>query len=154
MRRILRQTLDTGDHCRVRMPDRRNALVGWPASAQCLVERNKTVALKADDFGALLLKSELLPFGVENVQEVGQAAVITLGCDLGRLARCVEREIKAAQALPVSEIGSVGLVHLLDRDENRLPISHRKLMRTVVGNFDEGIERAEIEERGAKRRSH
>ncbi len=154
MRRILCQTLDRGDHCRVRMPDRRNDLVGWPASAQCLVERNKAVALKADDFGALLLQCELLPFGVENVQEVGQSAVITLGRDLGRLARCVDGEIKAADALPVSEIGGVGLVRLLDRNENRLPICHRKLVRTVVGNLDEGIERAEIEEGGANRRSH
>src|SRR6202007_2646853 len=116
---------------------RRNDLVGWPASAQCLVERNKTVALKADDFGALLLQCELLPFGVENVQEVGQAAVITLGRDLGRLARCVEREIQVAKALPVSEMGSVGLVPLLDRNEDPLPIGHRKLVRTVVGNLDE-----------------
>src|ERR1700722_14308312 len=138
-RRSLRQTLDRCDHCRVRMPDRRNALVGWPASAQCLVERNKTVALKADDFGALLLKSELLPFGVENVQEVGQTAVITLGCDLGRLARFVDTEIKAGRARPVWELGSVGFFPVLATARNRLPISHRKLMRTVVGNFDEGI---------------
>ena len=71
MRRILDQTLDGGNHRRIRMPDRRNDLVGRPAAAERLVERNEAVAGKSDDLGTLLLEGELLPFRVENVEEIG-----------------------------------------------------------------------------------
>ena len=79
MRRILDQMLDRGDRRRVRMPDRRNDFVRRPAAAERLVERDKAVARKPDNLGTLLFQSELLPFRIENVEEVGQ--------DPGRSAR-------------------------------------------------------------------
>ena len=115
MRRILRKTLDGCNDRRVRVPDRRNDFVRRPAAAERLIERHKAVAGKPDNFGALLLQRELLPLRIENVEEVGQAAVVALGRHLGRLARGVKREIEAAHALAKALIGRIGFVDLLDR---------------------------------------
>ena len=147
------QTLDGSNHRRIRMPDRRNDFVRRPAAAERLIERNKAVACKPDDLGTLLFQRELLPFRVENVEEVGQTPVVALGRHLGRLTRRLEREIEAAQALPETAIGGVGFVHLLHRDKNGLLVGRCEFVRPVVGNLDLGIERAEVEDRGTERRS-
>ena len=94
MRRILREALDGRHECRIRMPDRRNDFVRRPAAAKRLIERHEAVACKSDDLGALLLQRELLPLRVENVEEIGQAAVVALGRDLGRLTRGIKREYR------------------------------------------------------------
>ena len=154
MRRILYQTFDGGNHRRVGMPDRRNDLVRRPAAAKRLIERHEAVARKPDDLGTLLFQGELLPFRIENVEEIGQTAVVALGRHLCRLARRLQREIEAAQALPITAIGSVGFVNLLHRRKNGLLIGRCKLVRPEVGNLDLGIECAEVEDRGTDRRPH
>src|ERR1700722_14011783 len=113
MRRILREALDCRRECRVRTPDRRNDFVRRPAAAKRLVQRHKAFAGETNDFGALLLQCELLPFRVEHVEEIGQAPVVALGRHLGGLARGLKREIKAAYALTIALIGRVGFIDLL-----------------------------------------
>ena len=147
MRRILCKTFDRGDDRRIGTPDRRNDFIRRPAAAERLIERHKTVPGKPDDFRALLLQRELLPFGVEHVEEVGQAAVVTLRRHLGRLTGRVKREIEAAQALTEALIGRIGFVDLLDRDENRLLVNAGQFVGAVVGDLDPRIEGAEVEDR-------
>src|ERR1700693_1097037 len=108
MHRILYQMLDGGNRRRVRAPDRRNDFIRRTAAAKCLVERNEAVAGKPYHLCTLLLQREMLPFGVENVEEIGQTPVVALGCHLGRLTRRIDSGIEAAQALPVTAIGGVG----------------------------------------------
>ncbi len=153
MWRILNQMFHSRNRRRVGMPERRNDFVGRPAAAQRLVECDKAVTGKPDHLGALLFQGELLPLRVEDVEKIGQAPVVTFGCHLCRLARGVDGDIQAAQALPVGTIGGVGFVHLLDGDKYDLLVSRRKLMRPQISNLDQGIKRAEIEDRGADRRS-
>jgi hypothetical protein len=145
---------DGGDHRRVRMPDRWNDFVRRPAAAERLVERYETVACKSDDFGTLLLQSELLPFRIENVEEVGQTPVVTLRRHLCRLTRRLDCEIEAAQALPEAAIVGVGLVDLLYGHKYCPLVCGGQFVRPVVGDLDHGIEPAEVEDRGTERRPH
>ena len=155
MRRILDQTLGVAaNRRRVReCAYRRNDLVRRPAAAKRLIKGYETVACKPDDIGTLLFQGELLPLRVENVEEIGQAAVVALGRHPRRLARRLDGGIQAAQALAVSAIGRVGLVNLLYRDQDGLLVDRRELVRPVVGDLDFGIESAEVEERRAERRT-
>src|ERR1700722_5546176 len=123
MRRVLGKTLDRGDHRRVRAPDRRDDFIWRPTAAERLIERHKTVPRKPDDFGALLLERELLPLGIQHVEEVGQAAVVAPGRSPRRLTGGIEREVEAAQALTKTLIGRVRFVDLLDRDKDRLLVN-------------------------------
>jgi len=109
MRRILNGTFDSGYHRGVRMPDRWNDFVRRPAAAERLVEGHEAVAGKPDDLGTLLLQRELLPFGVENVEEIGQAPVVALGRHLGRLTRRIEGEIEAALLAQLAGRGCDGI---------------------------------------------
>src|ERR1019366_6880655 len=129
MQRILTETFQSGNHRRVRMPDWWNDFVRRPAAAERLVESHEAVACKPDDLGTLLLQSELLPFGVENVEEIGQAPVVALGGHLRRLARRIDGGVQAAQALSVATIGDVGFVDLLHGHKNGLLVRRGKLMR-------------------------
>jgi hypothetical protein len=96
MRRILHEALDGRNECRIRASDRWNDFVRGPAAAKRFIQRHKAVASKANDFGTLLLQGELFPLRVENVEEVGEAAVVALSRYPGGLARGIKREIKAA----------------------------------------------------------
>ena len=154
MRRVLGQTFDRSDHRRVRVPDRRDDFIRRPTAAKRLIERHKTVAGKPDDLGALLLQGELLPFGVQHVEEVGETPVITLGRHPGRLTRGIEREVEAAHALAEGLIGRIRLVHLLDRGEDRFLVNGRQFMRAVVGDLDLGIQRPEVQDRGIESWAH
>src|SRR5271168_2110505 len=107
MRRVLSETFDRRDHCRVRAPDRRDDFIWRPAAAERLIERHKTIAGKPNDFGALLLQGELLPFGVQHIEEVGQAAIVTFRRHASCLTGGLEREVKAAHALPEGLIGGI-----------------------------------------------
>jgi len=118
MRRILDEMFHGSNRGRLRMPDRWNDLLRRPAAAKRLVECDEAVARKSDDLGALLLQGELLPFGIQHVEEIGQPAIVALARNVGRLARRIEGNIQAAQALPVGAIGGVGFVNLLDGDKN------------------------------------
>ena len=62
--------------------------------------------------------------------------------------------IEAAQALPEAAIGGVGFVDLLHGHQNGLFVGRGKLVRPVIGNLDQGIECAEVEDWGIERRPH
>ena len=140
MRGILYQAFDGRNDRGVGMPDRRNDFVRRPAATKRLVERNESVARKPGAFGTLLLKRELLSFRVENVEEVRQTSVVTLGGHFGRLPCRFDREIETAHALPETDIGGIGLIDLLHRHQDRAFVRGGELMGAVIFDLDQCVE--------------
>src|SRR5579862_3512863 len=70
------------DNRGLRQADRGDRLVVLPAAAEALVQPDELLALRDLGFGELRLQIVQLPFGVDDVEEVGQPAIIARVCQV------------------------------------------------------------------------
>ncbi len=121
--------------------------MGFPPAAERFVEPNDLLGLSLLSDNILLFEIELLTFGVEHVQIVRQAAIVSLGREFGSLARGDYGAIEIFQVLPFGVVKCDRIVNLLDRHQYRLLVCDQEFVRLQIGDIDFRVERAEIKQR-------
>src|SRR5690349_23223571 len=66
------------DDRRLRLTDRWHVPILFPASAECLVQRDELLRYGALRCRVLLLEIVLLPFGIDDIEKVREPAVVAL----------------------------------------------------------------------------
>src|SRR5882672_8145740 len=147
----LQQLAESGDDGGLRLANRRQRLMVFPAAAQRLEEIDEVVGRRRLRDGVLFLEFEFGTLGVEDIQEVGEAAIIAFGGEgHGPLARG-QGTVQLSQAVLLSGILGDGRVDLLDRPDDRLLVVEEEPAGTQVSDTDHGVKRAEIQDRPGDR---
>src|SRR5271169_787370 len=138
-------------HRRLRLRDIGQVLFHRPTAAERPEEPDERFGLHLSRRYLALLEAVLLPLGVEHVQIVRQAAIVTLGGDPRRLACGGQGAVEIRQTLLLRVKGRAGVVDLLDSLYNRRAIADEEGLRPEIGYFDLCVQRAEVEERSIHR---
>src|ERR1700733_9996221 len=136
-----------------RRANRWNRFIQRPTASERLVESDEVVGRPLARGDMARFEIELLAFGVEDVQKICEAAIVSLRGDLRCLARRNQGAIKAFEAFQLCPVGSTGIVDLPNRHQYRLLVGDKGFMPLQVGDFYLCVERPEIEHGHVERRA-
>ncbi len=112
-----------------RSANRWNRFIQQPTAAESLVEGDEVVGRRLARGDVACFEIELLALGVQNVQKIREAAIISLCSDLRCLSCGTQGAIQAFQSFELRPVVSTGVVHLPDRYQYRLFVGNKSFMR-------------------------
>ena len=109
-------------------------MMQFPTAAKRLIKRDELLGCRLLSADILFVKIEFLALGVEDIQIICQAAVVSIRCELGRLTSGRECPIKVLQAVLFGRVGGDRIVDLLDGGQYRLFVTDQDFMCAQLGN--------------------